>query len=318
MDIDRLHIFLDAAQTLNFSETAKRMHVSQSTVSKHMREFEQELALVLFDRAGARLRLSKTGEALIPWARKLVRECERFQKMAHSLQEEVAGPLRIACTAAAGKYVLPMLAVRFRERFPNVHITLLFCRPPDVDDLLREEKADLAVVSFEVASPDLACQLFFFDTITLIAPAGHPWAKLPEIQPEDLIQEAIILREATSGTRRAMLSALANHDIALEDLKIALELGNAESIVAAVAAGVGVSFVSRVSAEFAVRAGDVCEVPVAGFKFQRKICMVRRSSWSTNRPAELFWCFIQEPDNADLFEEKPLQFRLLGSGFSRP
>ncbi|MCJ7557365.1 MAG: LysR family transcriptional regulator [Gammaproteobacteria bacterium] len=87
MDIDRLHIFLDAAQTLNYSETAKRMLISQSTVSKHIRDFEQELAVILFERGGARLRLSQAGEALIPWARQLVRECDRFQEMAHSLQE---------------------------------------------------------------------------------------------------------------------------------------------------------------------------------------------------------------------------------------
>jgi DNA-binding transcriptional LysR family regulator len=302
MDIDRLHIFLDAAQTLNFSETAKRMHVSQSTVSKHMRDFEQELDVILFDRGGARLRLSKTGEALIPWARKLVRECERFQKIAHSLQEEVAGPLRIGCSTAAGKYVLPMLAARFRQRFPNVNVTMLCCRPPDVHDLLQGEKADLAVVSFEIDNPNLECQFFFSDPITLIAPADHPWAKLPEIQPEDLIQEAMILRETTSGTRRAVLSALATHDIALEDLKIALELGNAEAIVAAVAAGIGVSCISWVSAMFAIKAGDVSEVRVAGFNLQRKICMVRGTSWPPSRPAELFWGFIHEPENADLFE----------------
>lgn len=303
MDIDRLHIFLDAAQTLNFSETAKRMLISQSTVSKHIRDFEQELAVILFERGGARLRLSQAGEALIPWARQLVRECERFQEMAHSLQEEVAGPLRIACTTAAGKYIMPMLAVRFRKRFPNVDVTILFCRPPDVDDLLREGKVDLAVVSFEVANPNLECQFFFSDPIILITQADHPWAKLPEIQPEDLLQEAMILREVTSGTRRTMLSALAAHDIALEDLKIVLELGNAESIVAVVAAGIGVSCISRVSAAFAIKAGEICEVPVCGFNLQRKICMLRGSLQPTTRPAELYWGFIHEPENADLIKK---------------
>lgn len=303
MDIDRLRIFLDAAQTLNFSETAGRMHVSQSTVSKHIRDLETELGVELFERGGGRLRLSQTGEALIPWARQLVRECERFQEMAHSFQEEVAGPLRIACTTAAGKYILPMLAVRFRERFPNVDVSMLSCQPPDVDNLLREEQADLAVVSFEVANPSLECQYFFSDHIVLIAPSGHPWCELEEIQPEDLLSEALIIREKTSGTRRAMLSALAAHDIGLEDLNVILELGNAESIVAAVAAGVGVSFISYASARFALQAGEVCQVPVHGFELKRKICMLRGKGQLLSRPAELYWGFIHEPENADLIEK---------------
>ena len=129
MNTDRLKTFLDAAQTLNFSKSSKRLLIGQSTVSKHIQDLEQDLDVILFDRSGARLRLSPTGQAMLPWARQLTRECERFQEMAQSLQEDVAGPLRIACTTAAGKYILPMLAVRFRKRFPQVDISMLTSLP---------------------------------------------------------------------------------------------------------------------------------------------------------------------------------------------
>ncbi|MCJ7626611.1 MAG: LysR family transcriptional regulator [Anaerolineaceae bacterium] len=300
MDIDRLNIFLDASQTLNFSNTSRRMHVSQSTVSKHIHDLENKLDVVLFDRSGTRLRLTQAGRALVPWAKQLVNECERFQKMAHSLVKEIAGPLRIACTTASGKYILPLLAVRFRDRFPHVDISMLACRPRDVDNILQDEKAELAVVSFETANPDLECQVFFYDQIILIVPPDHPWAFRGEIHPDDLVHSAMILREPTSGTRRALLSALAAHDISLADLKIILELGNAEAIVGAVAAGIGVSFVSRTSADFALEAGRVKEVTIPMFALKRKICMLRKIAQFTSRPAEVFWSFIQEPEYVDL------------------
>ncbi len=300
MEIERIRTFLDATQTLNFSETAQRLHISQSTVSKHIQDLEHELQTDLFERLGSKLRLTQTGEALVPWARQLFLEYTRFQEMAQSLKGEVAGPLLIACTTAAGKYILPMLSVRFRTRFPRVQVKILLCRPVDVEEMLRNETADLAVVSFEAVTPDLECQHFFTDTIVLITPVGHPWCTRQEIQPEEILQEPFLIREATSGTRRVMQSALAAHDIALEDLNIVLELGNAESIVAAVAAGVGVSFVSKASAKFALEAGRVCEVKVAGFDLQRKICMLRSANHTTSRPAELFWGFIHDSDNLDL------------------
>lgn len=303
MDIVSLNIFIDASQTLNFSETAKRLHVSQSTVSKHVRDLENKLDVVLFDRNGARPRLSKTGEAVLPWAKQLVQECERFQKMAHALHDDVAGPLRIACTTAAGKYVLPMLAVRFQKRFPKVDIKMMACQPPDIGNLLQKEQVDLAVVSFEFNNPDLECQVFFFDHIILITPPDHNWTSQKEIIPDDLIQEAMIIREPTSGTRRVLLSALAAHDISLADLKVILELGNAESIVAAVAAGIGVAFISRASADFALQAGCVKEVTIPPFNLRRKVCMVRRKTQINSRPAEIFWGFIHEPENADLIQK---------------
>lgn len=302
MDFARLRTFLDAVHTLNFSETAQRLHISQSTVSKHIQDLENELRIKLFERRGTRLHLTQSGEAILPWAKQLFLEYTRFQEMALSLHEEVAGPLRIACTTAAGKYILPMMSVRFRKRFPRVQVQILLCRPIDVDEMLRRETADLAVVSFEAAHPDLEYQYFFTDKIVLIAAAGHPWCTRDEIQPEELLPEPFLIREPTSGTRRVMQSALAAHDITLEDLNIVLELGNAESIVAAVAAGVGVSFVSRASAAFALEARRVCQVNVAGFDLQREICMLRSANHKNSRPAELFWGFIHEPENKDLIE----------------
>lgn len=299
MDINRLQFFLDAAQTSNFTETAQRLHVSQSTVSKYIGDLEKELNVTLFDRTGARLRLSWAGDALIPWARQLVRESERFREMARALQKDIAGQLRIACTTAAGKYILPMLAIRFRNRFPSVDVSILACQPPNAVNILRCQQADLAVVSFEISSTDMECQVFFYDNIILIAPPDHPWVSREEIRPDDLLEESMIIREPTSGTRRAVLAALASHDISQEDLKIILELANAEAIVSAVASGFGVAFVSHASANFALEAGCVKEVPVRAITITRKICMLRSCAQPISRPAEIFWGFIHEPENAE-------------------
>jgi DNA-binding transcriptional LysR family regulator len=78
MDIDRLYAFIDAAQTLNFSETAHHLHVSQPTVSKYIQDLERLLGVRLFDRNGAGLRLTEAGQTILPWARRLVRECGKL------------------------------------------------------------------------------------------------------------------------------------------------------------------------------------------------------------------------------------------------
>lgn len=301
MNVEHLKVFINAAQTLSFSETAQHLHVTQPTVSKYIRDLEQTLGIRLFDRSKAGLCLTEAGHAILPWAKHLLLECSKFQDLAKSLEDDVSGQIQIACTTAAGKYILPQLAARFRQLHPHVQISILACTHEGALERLLDEEADLGVISSEVGSDRLDCQYFFTDRIILIAPAGHPWADKQYIEPEDLLPEPLIMREATSGTRRVLLSELAAHDISLEDLNVFLEVGNAEAIVATVGSGIGVSFVSRMAAAYAMAFECVVEVPVRGFDLRRKICMARRSTASTNRARDVFWGFIRDPANEDLY-----------------
>jgi DNA-binding transcriptional LysR family regulator len=164
-----------------------------------------------------------------------------------------------------------------------------------------EGEANLAVVSsYDLCRNGLECQEFFKDVITLIVPSNHPWTVRQSIEPADLLEERMIIREPTSGTRRVLLTELAKHDIAFEDLSINLELGNAEAIVRTVEAGFSVSFVSTLAADWALKLGYVVAVPVAGLELRRTVYMVRRSLETPNRPQEVFWSFVHDPSNADL------------------
>jgi DNA-binding transcriptional LysR family regulator len=196
---------------------------------------------------------------------------------------------------------LPRLAARFRHRHPHVQVKILSCTQENALGHLLGEEAELGVVSFEAGANGLDCQHFFTDRIILVVPANHPWAGKRYIEPAELLDVPLIMREDTSGTRRALLSELAAHDISLDDLEIFLEVGNPEAIVATVGAGVGVSFVSRMAAAYALGFECVVEVPVLGFDLRRKICMVRRSMPVPNRAQDIFWGFIHDPINDDLY-----------------
>ena len=127
---------------------------------------------------------------------------------------------------------------------------------------------------------------------------GHDAELVGDI--DDLLDEPMVIREPTSGTRRVMLTEFAKHDIGLDDLDIFLELGNAEAIARTVEAGFGVSFISTLAADWALKLGRIVSVPVADFELQRTIYMVRRALDTPNRAQEAFWNFVHDPSNADL------------------
>jgi DNA-binding transcriptional LysR family regulator len=302
IDLNKLNAFLHAAETLNFSVAAQQLHVSQPTISKYINALEHEFDVELFERTSHALQLTSAGKTLLPWARRLVHESLDLHGMMLSMSAEAVGQLRIACSTTAGKYILPQLAGRFRHRHAGVLVSILACTQEHVTVRLLAGEADLGVLSAEVGVGQLECQEFFTDHIGLIVPAQHPWAGREQIEPSELMGTPFIIREPTSGTRRAMLSALARHDIKLSDLDLFLEVGNAEAIVSAVTNGFGVSFVSRLSSFYARERGSIIEVPVAGIELKRQLCMARCSRKPPNRAVEAFWSFIHSPTNDDLFK----------------
>jgi DNA-binding transcriptional LysR family regulator len=301
IDLTRLKAFIYAAESLSFSEAAKQLHLTQPTVSHHIKTLERTLGVELFTRTGHTLKLTEAGRLLLPFAHNLIHQASEVQEMMSSLQQKIVGHLRIACSTTAGKFVLPQLAARFCQRFPGIKVSILACTPQHVIPNLLEGEANLAVVSsYDLCRNGLECQEFFNDIITLIAPSDHPWTIRQSIDPADLLEEQMIMREPTSGTRRVMLTELAKHDITIEDLSSYLELGNAEAIVRTVEAGFGISFVSTLAADWALKLGQVRAIPVAGLDLRRTIYMVRRSLETPNRPQEVFWSFVHDPSNADL------------------
>lgn len=303
LDLVKLNVFLHAAEGLSFSNAARALHITQPTVSHHIKALENEIGADLFDRSGAQLHLTEAGRLLLPWARKLVRDSIELQEMMASIQETIVGQISIACSTTTGKYILPQFAARFHARHPGVHVKIHACTSGDVVPHLLEEGTNLGVVSYDACGGPMECQEFFLDHIVLIAPKGHPWSTRSNIDPSELLEVPFILREPSSGTRKVMLAELGGHDISLDEMNISLEVGNAEAIVKAVEAGFGVSFVSRLSAAWALKLGEVVEIPVEGFDLRRRIYMIRKHIQAPNRAVEAFWGFVHDSENEDLLRQ---------------
>ena len=300
IDIQKIETFLAAAEKLSLSEAAKQLHLSQPTVSHQIKVLEQELDVKLFIRSNTGLQLTEAGRLMLPWARRLLHDTKNLREMMSSLQEDIVGELRIACSTTAGKYILPQLAARFCKQYPGIRVRIQACGPEQTTLDLLEGETHIGVVSSEIDDTSLESQEFFRDIITLIVPANHRWAMRKVIEPAEILEEKIIMREETAGTRRVVLTELAKHDISLDDLDVFMELGNAEAIVRTVAAGYGVSFVSSLASACPLERGNVIELPVSGLNLQRKVFMVRKRVSSPHRPRDVFWSFIHDPANADL------------------
>ena len=297
LDPNQLYTFIIAAETMNFSRAAERLHLSQPSITQQIRSLEAQLGAQLFARNGNRLSLTEAGQTLLPVARQMVSVSMRAEEMMEILKGDVQGHLVIGCSTTPGKYLLPILLAEFMRKHPRVQATCQVTSREVAFELLEQAQVHMAFSShIEVVKENIEVQPFISDPIRLITPTDHPWAKKGEIDPDELMQAHFILREGSSGTYQVARAGLAQIGINIEDLNISLVLGNSEAIAIAVQEGIGVGFLSDMVIK-QLMPGRVAIVGVRGMELKQEIYVCRHRMTPQPRIQAAFWDFINDPNN---------------------
>ena len=300
LDAHQLNIFLIAAETLNFTQAAQLLHMSQPSVSQHIKSLEQHFDTPLFERTGRQLQLSDAGEALLPLAREMVNQSVRIEEEMASLSGEIFGHLKVGCSTTPGKYILPQLLARFHNQHPAVRVTCQVSPQAISIEMLCEGRVHFALSSHShrQSCADAEFQLFMRDPVMLIAPLNHPWSQRGTIDHEELLDANFILREEESGTYATVQDALDTIDFSIHDLKTLLTLGNSEAIALAVQEGLGVGFVSN-TVVAGMRQPDIAVIEVRGLNICRDIYIGRHVGRPATVAQSAFWKMIQnlQPDD---------------------
>ena len=312
LDAHQINVFMIAAETLNFTQTAKLLHMTQPSVSQHIQSLEKQFGNELFLRKGRQLELTDAGAALVPVARDLVSLSIDIEEMMESLKGEVYGHLMVGCSTTPGKYVLPQLLAHFHRRYPQVKITCNVTSQKDAVEKLNDGDVHFALTSSRPdGSLDAEFRDFISDPVILIAPLDHPWAMRGRIEPDELYEAEFILREDDSGTYKSVQEGLASVGISTEKLNTLLVLGNSEAIALSVAEGLGVGFVSSMVVS-RLSQGRVAPITINGLE----ICRDIQIGHQTRRPATAaqtaFWSFVLEFENRLRERLRKEQFELVG------
>lgn len=294
LNLEALKVFLAVAEHGSFSEAGRNIHISQPAVSQIIQGLERQLEVQLFTRQGRTAQLTEAAQVLLPMARELIATSQRVEQTMFSLQGEVIGEMNIGCSTASGKYLLPGLISRFRRLYPQVRLNVLVTSRESVINKLISRQAAFGVSSKQINHPELEYLDFFTDAVILIAPSNHPWARNRKIYPDDLLEEPMILREESAGTREVMMEGLRKHDLSPEMLNVSMVLGNAEAIEMAVEEGLGIAFVSRLAALRGLALGRIVEIDVEGMQLLRNIYLIRNRQQPPTRAQVEFWRFILE------------------------
>jgi DNA-binding transcriptional LysR family regulator len=294
MDTRQLAAFCAVVERKSFSQAAERLGVTQPAVSLQVRSLEKRLGRKLLDRSGRRVEPTEAGLALYRGAqRMLALEGQLIEELDAGEEGELGGTLEVGASTGPGSTVVPVLLCEFQRENPGVAVSLSISDTQSVVDRVAERELELGVVGAARRHRGVVFEPFFRDEVVLACPPGHRFAGR-SVSLEELREEPLIVMQEGAGVRQVIEDELRRAGTRLRDLEPRLELGLQESVKSAVAAGHGVTFISRTAIEADLAAGTLVTARVKGLEPSREISLVRSAGRSPTRAAEAFLEFARE------------------------
>ena len=294
MDTRQLAAFCAVVERKSFSQAAERLGVTQPAVSLQIRSLEKRLGRKLLDRSGRRVEPTEAGLAFYRGAqRMLALEGQLIEELDAGEEGELGGTLEVGASTGPGSTVVPVLLCEFQRENPGVAVSLSISDTQSVVDRVAERELELGVVGAARRHRGVVFEPFFRDEVVLACPPGHRFAGR-SVSLEELREEPLIVMQEGAGVRQVIEDELRRAGTRLRDLEPRLELGLQESVKSAVAAGHGVTFISRTAIEADLAAGTLVTARVKGLDPSREISLVRSAGRSPTRAAEAFLEFARE------------------------
>lgn len=291
MNFYRLRVFYTVARHLSFSRAAEALYTSQPNVSSHIAKLEAELGIQLFHRGGTRVTLTDPGRTVYDYAQRVFELTEGLQRALEELKGLEQGYLRLAAASTAGLYLLPPMVASFQEEHPGLEVTLQLVNTQGVVKRVLDNQADLGFIEATVTAPRLQIQPYLTDELVLIAAPGHTLCGASTVLPSDLAGETLVLREEGSGTRQVVEETLARWEI---EPRRVLVINGCEGVKRVVAAGLGVSFVSRRAVALEVAQGLVQVLGGEALRIPRTIAVVAHKDLRPSAAALAFLAHLRK------------------------
>jgi len=196
MEISYLKEFVVLAQTGNFLEAADILYSSQSTLSKHIKSMESELGVPLFDRTTRKVRISKYGQLLLPYAQQITELRDKYTTILQSSLETDQDTLNLGSIYGLAQYKITDVLVSFKKSRPQSTLNVLQASTGELVEMLRQRKCDIAFIrDIEDAEDEFVRKLYATDSIIAVLPSTHPLAKQKMISLRMLADENFLLGE---------------------------------------------------------------------------------------------------------------------------
>lgn len=272
MDLQKLRVFAAVAREGNVTRAAQKLSLSQPALSKQLSELEDSLSTILFDRLPRGVRLTVAGEVLLRHAERIFAAESAAEAELLELLGLRTGRLSVGASTTIGSYLIPQVFGAFSEAHPQVKLELEIANTSVIQAMVADGRIDLGLTEGAVPGEQFECEVVHYDEMVAFARKGHPLLEKKKVVAADLTRTSFISRERGSGTRDVIEAALAERNVSVDPV---MSLGSNEAIKNAVAAGLGLAILSRLTLDQELSSGRLELIDVRDLSIRRALYMVR-------------------------------------------
>lgn len=284
VDYAALKVFLAVVREEGFSRASEKIGRTQPAVSLAIRRIEEELEETLIDRSARGLHLTDAGQVVYEYGRRFENLEAEMQRSLQDLREMGAGRLSIGANESSTLYLLRPVQ-QFRRRYPRVAVRLIRSRSSEIPQQISNGDLEMGVISYQPNFPDLVADTIFEDHLAFIVSPQHRLAGQESVSIADLGNEQFIAHNVVSPFRRVVIQRFQDFQV---PLNMDVEVPTVEAIRRLVQQNEGVAFLPRMTVDYEIRQGTLCEVQVQEISLERQIRLVYSNRRSLSRAASAF------------------------------
>lgn len=293
LDLWQLHIFCKVVELRSFSKAAEAVHLSQPTVSSHIKDLEDHFAIQLIDRLSRQVFPTKAGELLYDYANRLLSLRDKAETAMAEFTGKIRGHIAIGGSTIPAGYILPRVIGQFSNTYPDVRVSLIV---GDTSEILAKTAAgriELSLVGAMSKEKSLDQTELISDDMVLVIPGHHRWSRRQRIKLAELIKEPFIIREEGSGTLKSIEQALDKKKLAVTDLNVVAVMGSTEAVRQAIMSNAGVSILSTIAVAEACRSGRLKTLKIEGLQLNRSFYLTTHRQRSLSPLSRAFIEFLK-------------------------
>ncbi|MGN6419984.1 MAG: LysR substrate-binding domain-containing protein [Pseudobacter sp.] len=283
-------VFFEVATQLSFSKAAEVLYISQPAITRHIQTLEKNYSTSLFERKGNAISLTSEGKLLLSYVMK-ARELQRQLTFDMSRQDDLnqaKGSLTLGTSTTITLYVIPPVFSAFHQQHPNIELTLVNRNSENILKALLDHEIDLGITEGKKQLNSVKYQFFISDEVVPVCSARSSLVKRKTIQPEELKQIPVALRERGSGTLQAVTEALQKCKMSIADIRHKIVLGGTEALKNFLLDDTCVGFLPLRSVVKQLKNGELVKLNIPGMSIQRAFYFVQRRDSEADRLNQLF------------------------------
>lgn len=293
MALAHFKLFRDLGLLRSFSRAAQANSMSQSATSQHVQELERQFATQLVDRSTRPLTLTPAGQLYFKLCEDVLLRKSQFDAELGELKQRTEGEVRVAAIYSVGLGELSRLSAEFMERCPEARLEVEYLRPEKVEAAIREDRADLGLVSYPQESEEIVAVPWREEEMVVACAPRHPLARRRDVLPFELNGVDFVAFDDDLPIRQAIDAYLLDQ---LVEVNRTLHFDNIALIKEAVAHGSGVSIVPRPILEADVRAGRLVAIPLGPPRLIRPLGIIYARRKRLSKAAWAFLRLLEESE----------------------